>query len=103
MTLFTTECCLGYPNAEPCLKPVRFYALSASSPDLWNDSAGASLGGFCSLEHANAEPRPSLDSAKRVYGMVTEGMGCNCGHCELGCIDEVWRRLIDAYPDPVPA
>ena len=102
MTLLDTKCCLGYPDAQPCDKPVTWYALSAYSPDLWSDSAGASLGGFCSREHADAEPRPSLDNAKRVYGMVVEGMGCNCGHCELDGVGEVWRRLLDVFPDPVP-
>jgi hypothetical protein len=95
-TPLITECCLGYPDAEPCKEPVRFYALAACAPDLWNESAGASLGGYCCREHADAELRPSLAEAQRTYAEVVDA--CGSGHPA----PEAWRRLIDAYPDPVP-
>ncbi len=103
MTLLTNECCLGYPDAQPCGKPVRYYALSACPPDLWNGRRpSASLGGFCSLEHANAEPRPTLSAAERIYQQVVQGDGCMCGHCGAGAAITAWRRLLDAFPNPVP-
>jgi hypothetical protein len=80
----------------PCNKPVAYYALSACGPDLWNDTAAASLGGFCSFEHAQAEPRPTLRQARRVYRNVVD-----MTH-PRDPVRTLWKRLIAAYPDPVP-
>lgn len=91
------RCCLGYPDAEPCNKPVRYYALAACAPELWLPSAGASLGAYCSIEHAEAELRPSLDEAKRTQSTVLDGAG------RSDPVNEIWRRLIDNYPHPIPA
>lgn len=98
MTLIIKECCLGYPDAEPCCKPVRYYALSAESPDLWNESAGASLGGYCCLEHANAELRPTYAAAEGVCRTVAE----NVGHYDDDGVLPAWQRLLEVFPEPIP-
>lgn len=99
MSDLPTRCDLGYPESKPCNEPVTFYAISAYAPDPpgWNDSAAASLGGYCSLEHAEAEPRPSLAQAERIYRSVVERAGLH------DPVTVLWQQLIDAYPNPVPA
>ena len=91
------SCDLGYPDAEPCNKPVVFYALSAHGPDLWNDTARASLGGYCSREHAELEPRPTVAAARRTYRNVADMTD------RRDPVRALWKQLIAAYPDPVPA
>ena len=91
------SCDFGYPKNKPCNKPVQVYALSASGPDLWNDTAAASLGGYCSIEHAELEPRPTVAQARRTYRAVADLTG------RSDPVRTLWRRLLDAYPDPVPA
>ena len=61
----------------------------------------ASLAGYCSLEHANASPRPTLVAARQLYGEMAEGVECFCGHCDAEFNAKLLRKLIDAYPDPI--
>lgn len=89
------RCCLGYPDSEPCNKPALFYSLSADPPDLWDSSAGASLGSYCSLAHAQAERRPSLQDAQRTHAAVVASGGADREALR------VWQRLIESYPNPI--
>lgn len=91
-----TKCDHGYPQSAPCNQLVRYYALSAESPDTWGKEASASIAGFCTIDHAELEPRPSLDMAKRVYELVLDGIGYSAPAAV------VWRALIANYPNPVP-
>ncbi len=103
-------CDHGYHSGRLCdRQPVTFYALAGYSPEqsceddidraflnLMFDRPAASLGGYCCLEHAMADPRPALADAKRVYAMVLEQMPNTV-------MALVWCQLIDAYPTPVQA
>lgn len=93
--LSSSGCCLGYPDNKPCDKPVKFAALAACPPDLWAKSApAASVGGYCSLKHAQAELRPLVDDVERAFDAVR-----HCGDPDgIG----VWRSLIASYPHPLP-
>jgi hypothetical protein len=88
-----------------CNLPVKFYALSTDAPQIWSTDIDApgSLGAYCCLRHANDEPRPSLAAAKRMYGMLLEQLTCGCGHCDLDAARDICKKLIHAYPNPVPA
>ncbi len=87
-------CCLGYPDSEPCGKPVRFAAIAATQPEWWLDTAPcASLGGYCCLEHAAAEPRATFADAREMYGFMCRN-GERWGKA-------VWGLLLDNYPHPV--
>ena len=68
-----------------------------------NAPAGRHWPGYCSLEHANAEPRPTLAAAQQLYGEMAEGVECVCGYCDAEFNAKLLRKLIDAYPDPITA
>jgi hypothetical protein len=100
MTNLPTQCDLGYPATALCGWPVTYYALSAETPDMWG-SGTASLGGYCCLQHANTEPRPTLADARRVYELVLEER--RCGWFVAPEVIATWQHLLDAYPNPIPA
>jgi hypothetical protein len=82
---------------------VHFYALTASSPHTGHTDVEPSLAGYCSLEHANAAPRPTLAAAQQLYEEIVEGTACVCGHCTADNFGaKAIHKLIDAYPDPIP-
>lgn len=76
-----------------CDGTIHFYALTDRRPEGWGGDYRAALAGFCCLEHANHGPRPELEAAQRTYGAVVRN----------GAFTPLWRLLIDAFPDPVPA
>lgn len=89
-----------------CNKPVRFYALSATQPGCSPAEPGdaaVSLAGFCSLEDANAEPKPALADVERLRGQVLGRGNCDCGHCDDDTYTALLAALIDAYPYPISA
>jgi hypothetical protein len=103
------ECDYAHPDVDgvagiygqPCGRPVQFYALSRHAPDLftWRDNDGASIAGFCCFEHADAEPRPTFAAARlRLDRALRVELQDACGD-----VKQAWQRLIDAYPDPIPA
>lgn len=79
-------------------QPVTHLALSADAPEMWldRDSANACLAGFCSREHADAEPRPTLAAAKHSSATVA-------GMCDEEDVLDAWGRAIAAYPQPIKA
>lgn len=87
----------GVCDHGSCGRPVTFYALSSCGPDLWNDAAAASLGGFCSLEHAQLEPKPTAAAARRTYRCVCDMTD------QHDVVRGLWKRLLAAYPEPIPA
>jgi len=91
------ECDWQDPDGNYCNELVRYFGLDATSPQ--DDPAGvqASLAGFCSLEHANDAPRPTLDAAKQLYANILA-----TPHCPTTAATLV-RKLIDNYPSPVLA
>jgi hypothetical protein len=96
------ECDWQWPDGRYCNMTVHFYALAASSPQVGRTDAKASLAGYCSLEHANATPRPTLAAAQHLYEEIVEGAACVCGHCTADSFGaEAIHKLIDAYPDPI--
>ena len=81
---------------------VHFYALAASSPQGGHTEVEASLAGYCSPEHANATPRPTLAAAQQLYEQIVEGAACVCGHCTADSFGtKAIHKLIDAYPAPI--
>jgi hypothetical protein len=84
-----------------CRNPIRFVKLAACAPELWLPSApAASVAFYCSREHAAQEPTATLADAERVAEIV-DG---NVAHdVEGNAIQDVWRALLDAYPEPVEA
>jgi hypothetical protein len=96
------ECDWQWPDGRYCDMTVHFYALAASSPQTGHTDVEASLAGYCSLEHANATPRPTLAAAQRLYEEIVEGAVCVCGHCTADSFGaKAIHKLIDAYPDPI--
>ena len=96
------ECDWQWPDGRYCNMTVHFYALAASSPQGGRTDVEASLAGYCSLEHANAAPRPTLTAAQQLYEEVVEGAACVCGQCTADSFGvKAIHRLIDAYPDPI--
>ena len=62
----------------------------------------ASLAGYCSLEHANATPPPTLAAAQQLCEQIVEGAACVCGQCTADSFGvKAIHQLIDAYPDPI--
>lgn len=83
-----------------CNKAVQFFALSAATSQAGPD--GVSLAGFCGLQHANVEPKPTLDAARQFHDrMLAEG--CPCGNCDAAAHAALTAALIDCYPYPVAA
>ena len=96
------ECDWQWPDGRYCNMTVHFYALAASSPQGGRTDVEASLAGYCSLEHANATPRPTLAAAQQLYEEIVEGAACVCGHCTADSFGaKAIHKLIDAYPDPI--
>jgi hypothetical protein len=89
------QCDWQWPDSRYCNMTVHFYALYAER------TGRASLAGYCSLEHANASPRPTLAAAQQLYGEMAEGGACVCGHCDAAFNANLLSKLIDAYPDPI--
>jgi len=84
------DCC-HYCNQE---RPPLYWKLSATRPYHWSpDTPAASLGLFCSLECATLEPTATLADAEDVAG---------CIEPDDWHADDIWERLLDAYPDPIP-
>lgn len=81
-------------------QPVVWFALAADKPDGWADAApNASIGAYCSLEHALDEPLPTLDDAQAVYEHVADNV--RQGYYEYA-VPSGWQRCIANYPNPVP-
>ena len=96
------ECDWQWPDGRYCNMTVHFYALAASSPQGGHTEVEASLAGYCSPEHANATPRPTLAAAQQLYEQIVEGAACVCGHCTADSFGtKAIHKLIDAYPDPI--
>jgi hypothetical protein len=96
------ECDWQWPDGRYCNMTVHFYALAPSSPQVGRTDLEASLAGYCSLDHANATPRPTLAAAQHLYEEIVEGTVCVCGHCTADSFGaEAIHKLIDAYPDPI--
>jgi len=96
------ECDWQWPDGRYCNMTVHFYALAASSPEVGRTDVEASLAGYCSLEHANAAPRPTLAAAQRLYAEIVAGAACVCGQCTADSFGvKAIHKLIDAYPDPI--
>ena len=96
------ECDWQWPDGRYCNMTVHFYALAASSPLVGRTDVEASLAGYCSLDHANATPRPTLAAAQQLYEEIVEGAACVCGQCTADSFGaEAIHKLIDAYPDPI--
>jgi hypothetical protein len=96
------ECDWQWPDGRYCNMTVHFYALAASSPQGGRTDVEASLAGYCSLEHANATPRPTLGAAQQLYEEIVEGAACVCGHCTADSFGvKAIHKLVDAYPDPI--
>jgi hypothetical protein len=92
------QCDWLWPDGRYCNMTVHFYALYAEH------TGRASLAGYCSLEHADATPRPTLVAAQQLYEEIVEGAACVCGHCTADSYGvKAIHKLIDAYPDPIPA
>ena len=69
----------------------KFVKRAASAPQLWGKNAkAASLGTFCSLTCAEAEPTAS----REAVAYIVEGV------VRAGTI-KLWQRLIEVYPAPV--
>jgi hypothetical protein len=96
------ECDWQWPDGRYCNMTVHFYALAASAPQGGHTDVEASLAGYCSLQHANAEPRPTLAAAQQLYAEIVEGAACVCGQCTADSFGAAAiYKLIDAYPDPI--
>jgi DNA-binding Lrp family transcriptional regulator len=89
------HCGWQWPDGRYCNMTVQFYALYAER------TGRASLAGYCSLEHANASPPPTLAAAQQLYLGIVEGGECVCGRCDVEFNAKLSRKLIDAYPDPI--
>ena len=76
-----------------CRNPVRFIKLAASVPDLWLPGAPvASVGFYCSREHADREPTATREDAERM-AEAAEGSDAR----------QAWQALLGSYPEPVEA
>ena len=96
------ECDWQWPDGRYCNMTVHFYALAAGPPQGGRTDIEASLAGYCSLEHANAAPRPTLAAAQQLYAEIAEGAACACGQCTADSFGaKAIHKLIDAYPDPI--
>jgi len=96
------ECDWQWPDGRYCNMTVHFYALAAGSPQGGRTDVKASLAGYCSLQHANAAPRPTLAAAQQLYAQIAEGVACVCGQCTADSFGAAAiYKLIDAYPDPI--
>ena len=96
------ECDWQWSDGRYCNMTVHFYALAASSPQGGHTEVEASLAGYCSPEHANATPRPTLAAAQQLYEQIVEGAACVCGQCTADSFGvKAIHQLIDAYPDPI--
>jgi predicted ArsR family transcriptional regulator len=96
------ECDWQWPDGRYGNMTVHFYALAASSPQTGHTNVEASLAAYCSLEHANATPRPTLAAAQQLYEEIVEGAACVCGQCTADSFGaKAIHKLIDAYPDPI--
>jgi hypothetical protein len=98
------QCDWQWPDGRYCNMTVHFYALCAEPPQRGHADVEASLAGYCSLEHANGAPRPTLAAAQRLYEETVEGTACTCGHCpatpdRYGA--KAIHKLLGAYPDPI--
>ena len=76
-------------------QPVAWFALSAEPPNGWSHEMRASLGVYCTLEHALAERTPTLDQA---WATASEIERPSCDRVLL----DAWERVLDNYPNPVP-
>ena len=76
-------------------QPVAWFALCLDSPNGWSHKMRASLGVYCSLEHARAEHTPTLDQA---WATASEIERPNCDRVFL----DAWERVLESYPNPVP-
>jgi hypothetical protein len=96
------ECDWQWPDGRYCNMTVHFYALASSSPQVGRTDVEASLAGYCCLEHATAETRPTLAAAQQLYEEIVEGAACACGQCTADSFGvKAIHELIDAYPDPI--
>jgi hypothetical protein len=96
------ECDWQWPDGRYCNMTVHFYALASSSPQGGRTDVEASLAGYCSREHANSMPRPTLAAAQQLYEEIVGGAACVCGHCTADSFGgKAIHKLIDAYPDPI--
>ena len=96
------ECDWQWPDGRYCNMTVHFYALAANSPQDGHTDVEASLAGYCSLQHANAAPAPTLAAAQQLYEEIAEGAACACGQCTADSFGaKAIHKLIDAYPDPI--
>lgn len=86
-------------NGQYCNRPATVLALSASAPELWNDGS-ASVASFCSVEHAELEPRPTREQAENGFADVADASGGQ-QYIPTDAAD-AWERLLSAYPAPVP-
>lgn len=92
----STRCDLETSPGRYCDKPAGWLALSADTPVMWADRDGgnASLGSFCTREHALAEPRPTLEAARRSHATVV-------GMCDEESVLDGWKWALAAYPNPI--
>jgi len=87
---------------DDCGRPVpeseSFWKISAFSA--WGRiECDASLGLYCSLECANAEPTATLTDARAMRHEVASG--CPCGYCDVDTYVTIWDALIDQCPAPI--
>lgn len=70
-----------------CDKPVEFYAFTDRRPFRWAlpNNQPIAIGGFCSREHVESEPRPTRKLAREH----TDGT-------------PLWRALLRVFPRPLP-
>ena len=86
-------------NGQYCNRPATVLSLSASTPELWA-SGSASVASFCSVEHAEMEPRPTREQAENGWADVADASGGQ-QYVSADAAD-AWKRLLSAYPAPVP-
>lgn len=89
------RCDLEIASGEFCDRPVTVFALSATTPALWGGGAAA-MAGFCTLDHASQEPRPTLIQAEASFAEVI-------GAEAPAESQRVWSRLLAGFPHPVEA
>lgn len=78
----------GRCDLDGCDQPARFAKLAGSSPMLWNEGApAASVGFYCTEDHANREPTARREDADAAFLSVSY-------------IPSVvaWARLLAIYP-----
>jgi hypothetical protein len=85
-------CMLGIFDA--CVQPASFVKLVEEVPFGWaKDTLPASLGFYCSLEHAAAEPTADLDDARQNFAEIFDSENAFDNDLRL-----LWSRLIEHYP-----